>query len=1307
MASEPITLFGPDDRPLDKAQYGFHGELTTPIAPFEGPTIRTSNRGAMVAGATARGQIDPQEALQAINPNLWPFDPGMPLTPITTGGGGIRWAPPSGYNVTYNPDVKIGIANAKLRLFADQCAAIRIIIEQLKREFIGLETDIVPLDGADERTGPTKERIKLREWWDYPDPDQELDREAWLMQVMEDAIVIGAPAIWRMHDYGGNAAGLRPIDAALIKPYLTSQGIAPKPPTIAYSFSSYSLPYVGYTTDELVYRPMEPRTWTPYGFGAVESTIAYVLIQIYRSLFYVHTYDESDTPPGWVTLPKEWTPAMVKEFAEWMAEKFGGEQPDRHHTRYMPADSKYQQVKQMPDWDYEFDEYFMRVFAWRLGVSPTPVAKTSSIGKGSEGLSQEALAAGVRPMQKVIQRIVNLYIRDDRKGVTWEGESFPRGFGIKGYGLDWVEEREENKQLKLQENQTRQQLGQISINGARKAYGDDPLNVKDYPLADEPMLLQGGVWTPLNAIAQAPKGGTPVPEEPPPGEALPLPPGAPQGGKGSATPPAFGAKPGQPLAAQDGEPQTVDGSQQAEKLAKVEDFRLAQLASPEKGITVWLVNGEHVEAFIDPDFTQGANGYARPQYCPQDEVWIDDRQPPASRKYSLLHEYTELCYMRDHGDDYDTAHAKANVREQGARQEDQADGDDPEDTKKAARTDLRKWQRFAKKQLALGKSPRHFDSEVINPVTRAWVEKSLAEGNLQKAFRRPKTWLTSPAAQAGMAALESWATSVIPGWWDHYAQQATAALAERAKPGTWKNPTVTAAEAQKLTGLIEAVYQAGYNSLRKAETSPRVRRRAGELIGKHWDEDSETWVNQPVESKFYIPGSIRDRISGMLDKQFEAGTASGGLTDTLIDELTADLKTRISDARESDSINRAQMISRTETRNFYNQGAVDNFREMGVEQVEISDGSGLGDECDERDGDVVTLDEFESLNEDSHPNCLPSGTVVLAPQGILEAVYVREYKGKLAVIRTAGGDELSATLNHPVLTGRGWVAAGEVKQGDYLVRCTDVQGMLDFFDPDHENAPALIEDVTSTFLKTCSVTANGMPCSPIDFHGDGAGSEVYIVGTNGALGDGIINTNLSQEGGKVIVERRPVGAGALLPDSLAAQVGEALLCTPNGSMSSGGDALSILGSTAVKVGTGSVAMGANGQAEPMEVLQKCSKVEADILGNFCAALAGKIPDVGGMKLFCREFADGLSAQWQPKLGHPTVDATVSYAENLGNALHRFALLVELSEVVEVKVIPFSGHVHNLHTASGWYVAENYCIRNCTLAAIPVLEDLEE
>lgn len=144
----------------------------------------------------------------------------------------------------------------------------------------------------------------------------------------------------------------------------------------------------------------------------------------------------------------------------------------------------------------------------------------------------------------------------------------------------------------------------------------------------------------------------------------------------------------------------------------------------------------------------------------------------------------------------------------------------------------------------------------------------------------------------------------------------------------------------------------------------------------------------------------------------------------------------------------------------------------------------------------------QALGEKYHDRCVPAGTVVSGAAA--RGAYRRPYEGEMIVIDTASGQQLTITPNHPVLTDKGWIPAGLVNRGDNVIRCASGQARSVTV-PDEHQQPALIEDVWSSLL------VNGLarvPGSAEQFHGDGADSEVEIVGAYGLLRDRV---NAAQE----------------------------------------------------------------------------------------------------------------------------------------------------------------------------------------------------
>jgi intein/homing endonuclease len=44
--------------------------------------------------------------------------------------------------------------------------------------------------------------------------------------------------------------------------------------------------------------------------------------------------------------------------------------------------------------------------------------------------------------------------------------------------------------------------------------------------------------------------------------------------------------------------------------------------------------------------------------------------------------------------------------------------------------------------------------------------------------------------------------------------------------------------------------------------------------------------------------------------------------------------------------------------------------------------------------------------------------------------------------------------------------------------------------------------------------------------------------------------------------------------------------------------------------------------------------------------------------------------------------------------------VVLDPIVAVRRLPFSGHVYNLHTETGWYIASGILVHNCRCSTAP-------
>lgn len=112
-------------------------------------------------------------------------------------------------------------------------------------------------------------------------------------------------------------------------------------------------------------------------------------------------------------------------------------------------------------------------------------------------------------------------------------------------------------------------------------------------------------------------------------------------------------------------------------------------------------------------------------------------------------------------------------------------------------------------------------------------------------------------------------------------------------------------------------------------------------------------------------------------------------------------------------------------------------------------------------------------------NCFHPDTLILK-RG-LRYMIARRYKGDIVKIVLSNGVDLSVTPNHPILTEKGWVAAGELKESDNLV----YGDFCDFSDRANPNVANIYASAQSLygFFKVAGFV-NGPGASRVDLHGE-------------------------------------------------------------------------------------------------------------------------------------------------------------------------------------------------------------------------------
>jgi hypothetical protein len=429
------------------------------------------------------------------------------------------------------------------------------------------------------------------------------------------------------------------------------------------------------------------------------------------------------------------------------------------------------------------------------------------------------------------------------------------------------------------------------------------------------------------------------------------------------------------------------------------------------------------------------------------------------------------------------------------------------------------------------------------------------------------------------------------------------------------------------------------SKLMAARATAYAQQRAAEMVGMKVNDSGDLIPNP--DAKWQITEGTRTLLRSTVEQAEAEGWSTSKLS-SAIQEGTVF------------SEDRADMIARTESAFADTRGNIEGWRASGVvDQKEFLAAPDCCDECQDIDGEIVDLDDNFSDGSDGaplHPNCFPAGTQVTA-RGIVTAVTTRWYEGELAGFRTASGKFVSATVNHPILTDRGWIAAGALNESSRVIsRAASYDGVLD---DDDQDVPTSIEEVARAFMESRGVATVEVPVTAIDFHGDGLGSEVAVVSTNGALRSAADAASVEH-----LVKRGFVLRLKTFRSMLARR------CADLQSLLTGsGSAYGIVGFNDL----GFALLGAH--ALPL-----------DGLGFALSAMSNASSE--------KRSIDGAARDRE--LATQIIDGSTGP--------------VFADQVVEIWRVPFAGHVFNLESSEGHYTANGVVSHNCRCSVLPVLSD---
>jgi hypothetical protein len=319
-------------------------------------------------------------------------------------------------------------------------------------------------------------------------------------------------------------------------------------------------------------------------------------------------------------------------------------------------------------------------------------------------------------------------------------------------------------------------------------------------------------------------------------------------------------------------------------------------------------------------------------------------------------------------------------------------------------------------------------------------------------------------------------------------------------------------------------------------------------------------------------------------------------------------------------------------------------------------------------------------------NCVVGDTKVSGPYA--SAAYRRKYSGQIVTIRTALGHNLTVTPNHPILTPQGWVAASQLKKGDYVFSRVNRDRMPLGVRPDKYECEPTIKQEFDSLRDTFGIrTFLG---SSANFHNDGiANQNVDVVFVNSSLVDNVKTKRFKHTPKPALFDASRLSDCSLGLGSFA-KVSMRFPTTSYSILRMFTKSPSLFQRTSRHSSFGSHSSILRENSLFLKSISNCRLGNTKLFSNnsFIEPFIPKINDTFDINTLLTSI--GLQAKSFEFAG----DNPIPASEMLSHSSDRSSFIVEPDEIISVDTRMWSGHVYNLSTENAWYFANSIVTHNC-------------
>ena len=412
------------------------------------------------------------------------YSPSNPLTPQHQGFNPWQYQYQVGSNLVITPRTEREGVLLPFNVLRDVAAnhditalCIKMMIDQV----CGDEWDIVVADKND-REHYEDDIKEVKKFFSRPDKVHLFND--WLKPILYDTLSIDAACIFKRRTRGGKLYSLEYVDGSSIKPLIDCYGRVPMPPYAAYQQIIYGYPYgssdepktktLGFTVDEISYRPRYPRTYSRYGTSPIENILMKINIALRRDSVNLAYYTDGTTPDGGIfTFDKEdMTPDQIEQFATLYNDIMSGRLKERMKLKFLPK-GKYTATKEHK-FDVQYDEWIARIVAIAFGVNPQQFIMMMNRSTGQLQDEQQT-ELGLAPLENFLNE--------------WFTDIIQNDLGYPHLKFAYVGEKREDAAMSIKRDVEFVQSGILTIDEVRSQRGMPPIT--GMPDGTPPMVKVG------------------------------------------------------------------------------------------------------------------------------------------------------------------------------------------------------------------------------------------------------------------------------------------------------------------------------------------------------------------------------------------------------------------------------------------------------------------------------------------------------------------------------------------------------------------------------------------------------------------------------------------------------------------------------------------------------------------------------------------------------------------------------------------------------------------------------------------------